>query len=40
MDDLLLFTPSKRFIESTIKEWPENIPKEISVIWDKLALHE
>ena len=39
MDDLLLFTPSKNShiakledIESTVKEWFENIPKEISVI--------
>ena len=41
MDDLLLFTPSKmshitkyirRHIEGIIKEWSENIPKEMSVI--------
>ena len=40
MDDLLLFTPSKkshitkldRFIEGIIKEWFENISKEMSII--------
>ena len=40
MDDILLFTPSKsshmenfrRFIKDTIKEWIENIPKEMSII--------
>ena len=39
MDDLLLFTPSKNFhiakselIRGTIKEWFENIPKEMSVV--------
>ena len=39
MDDLLLFTPSKNShiakledIKGTIKEWLENIPKEVSVI--------
>ena len=38
MDDLLLFTPSRNFhqledfIKSTIKEWFENIPKEIPII--------
>ena len=40
MDDLLLFTPSKsshiakirRLVKCTIKEWIENIPKEMSFI--------
>ena len=40
MDDLLLFTPSKeatheqtrRPAESFIKEWVENITKEVSII--------
>ena len=40
MDNLLLFTPIKEFsyhkirrlIEGIIKEWSENIPKEMSVI--------
>ena len=40
MDDLLLFTPIqkilyhkiRRFIKSIIKEWFENIPKEVTVI--------
>ena len=39
MDDLLLFTPSneahehiRRPVESLIKEWVENITKEVSII--------
>ena len=40
MDDLLLFTPSKkshmdklgRFIESVVEKWIKNFPKEMSTV--------
>ena len=47
MDDLLLFTPFKnshmnkigRLIKSFVKEWTEDITKEMSMVQDKPTIH-
>ena len=47
MDDLLLFTPSKRchmdklrrFIKSTIEEWVKNFSKEMPIVQNQFTIH-
>ena len=47
MDDLLIFFPSKqshiRKLEDLLKgltqEWTENIPKEVPIIQERIAIH-
>ena len=46
MDDLLLFTPSKRshmdkledFIKGIIEEWVKDIPKEMSIVQNQFTI--
>ena len=47
MDNLLLFTPLKnntfgkvrRFTESIIEKWTENIPKEVPTFQDRITVY-